>query len=402
MNNIIDNVKNCYGCGVCTKVCGKQIIGMQLNKWGFYEPHICDLSKCTECGLCLDVCSFFHDDLSINSTPLKSFASWSNDKHRMACSSGGVGLEIARMAIENGYKVCTVKYNPTTKRAEHYIAETKEDLIPSIGSKYIQSYTIDAFRKIERNKKYLIIGTPCQIDSLRRYTKILKNEDSFIFMDFFCHGVPSMNLWKKYIEDTEKKIGLTTFVSWRNKTTGWHDSWVMMIENKNMNDLHDIYNLLTNEKKSCINSSRSQGDLFYKFFLNDTCLGEACYDKCKFKYAKSSADIRIGDLWGGTYKYEERGVSALVAFTEKGLEWIKRSYISTTEHPFEIVAEGQMKKCPEKTKYHRLLMEWLADERLDIQKIDKKYVGRKKGEYRYYQLKHLLSLAGTFFKIVKR
>ena len=51
-------------------------------------------------------------------------------------------------------------------------------------------------------------------------------------------------------------------------------------------------------EKSYYNKKRSEGDLFYKFFLGNMCLGRACYKDCKFKYLNSAADIRIGDLWG--------------------------------------------------------------------------------------------------------
>lgn len=51
----------------------------------------------------------------------------------------------------------------------------------------------------------------------------------------------------------------------------------------------------------------SQGDWFYKMFLGHYCLGEQCVKACKYKYDNSSADIRIGDLWGNTYKDDEKG-----------------------------------------------------------------------------------------------
>ena len=50
MNNI-SNIHDCYGCGVCATVCAKQIISIELNGDGFYEPRITDESKCTNCGL---------------------------------------------------------------------------------------------------------------------------------------------------------------------------------------------------------------------------------------------------------------------------------------------------------------------------------------------------------------
>ncbi len=97
---------------------------------------------------------------------VKSFAAWSKDAAvRRKCSSGGVGFEVGRTLIGEGYKVCGVRYNAERNRAEHNVATTIEELIPSIGSKYIQSYTVDGFKAINRNEKYLVTGTPCQIDS---------------------------------------------------------------------------------------------------------------------------------------------------------------------------------------------------------------------------------------------
>ena len=84
--------------------------------------------------------------------------------------------------------------------------------------------------------------------------------------------------------------------------------------------------------------------MFYKFFLGDMCLGPQCQNSCKYKYDKSSADIRIGDLWGDTYKDDQKGVSALVVFTEKGYDVVENlTNVTLIEHPLEIVAEGQMK-----------------------------------------------------------
>lgn len=328
----IGDIKDCYGCGVCAIACGQHIIGITLNADGFYEPRITDNGLCTDCGLCMEVCSYSHDDLSLKDVSIKSYAAWSEDKDvRMKCSSGGVGFEVGRTLIGEGYKVCGVRYNVNINRAEHYIASTVEELIPSIGSKYIPSYTVDGFKAIDRKEKYLVTGTPCQIDSFRRYLQKFGKEDNFVLLDFFCHGVPSMLMWNKYVAWAEKKVGKLTYVSWRNKFMGWHDSWAMMMKG---------------EKKNALNSRLSQGDMFYRLFLSDTCLNKACYEKCKFKYNQSSADIRIGDLWGNTYSKNEEGVSSAVEFTQKGHEVLQRCNCELVKHPFEVVAEGQMKTPP--------------------------------------------------------
>ena len=350
MHSIL-SIRDCFGCGVCSATCPKKIISISLNIDGFYEPYIVDVDKCTNCGLCLDVCAFNHSELSLSERKIKSWAAWSNDEDvRRKCSSGGIGFELGKQLIEQGYHAVGCRYDIAEQRAEHYIATTIEEFIQSIGSKYIQSYTADAFRLIQRKgQKYLITGTPCQIDSFRRMIRKFRCEDNFLLMDFFCHCVPSMWAWKAYIKMLEPKIGKVTYVSWRNKFEyGWHDSWLMGIDGEKtagqVNWNTDLKTLIA-EKETFIQSRMSQGDMFYKLFLGDICLGPQCEKNCKYKYDQSSADIRIGDLWGETYKKDQKGVSALVAFTDRGRDIIENlQNVTLIEHPFDVVAEGQMKK----------------------------------------------------------
>lgn len=377
--NIAD-IHDCYGCGVCATVCPRHIIEIRLNGDGFYEPLVTDKTICTGCGLCVDVCSYANDGLSLKSNFIKSYAAWSNDDNvRYKCSSGGVGFEIGRVLIQQGYKVCGVRYNTDINMAEHYIATTVEELIPSIGSKYIQSYTVDGFKAIHRKEKYLVTGTPCQIDSFRRYVQKFRCEDNFVLLDFFCHGVPSMLMWRKYVAWTSEQVGKLTYVSWRNKLTGWHDSWAMLIDGE----------------KTSLYSQLSRGDMFYRLFLGDSCLGKACYGHCKFKYANSSADIRIGDLWGDTYKGDEYGVSAVVAFTEKGDAVLHQCNCTIVEHPFEVVAEGQMKTCPDIPPYAKDIWEVLRDESATITQaisVIKRFERIKSWKGRVTRLLHMVGI----------
>ena len=366
MNNIT-HIKNCFGCGVCASSCGKNIISIQLNKNGFYEPCISEPDKCTNCGICLDVCAFTHKDLANNdAAPLKSWAAWSNDEDvRRRCSSGGVGFEIGKQLIEKGYKAVGCRYDIEEQRAEHYIATTVDDFVASIGSKYIQSYTAEAFRNIKRKgEKYLITGTPCQIDSFRRMIRKFRCEDNFVLLDFFCHCVPSMHVWKAYMKMLEPKIGKITYASWRNKFDyGWHDSWLMGVDGEKTAkpvDWHDSYNFFVTGGGTFWQYRWSQGDLFYKLFLGDLALGPQCETQCKYKYNRSSADIRIGDLWGKTYQQDQKGTSALIAFTEKGLKILENLHdVTLVEHPFEVVAEGQMKENANRKELYSLVMWYL-------------------------------------------
>lgn len=328
-NNIHDiGTADCYGCAVCARICPKQIIKAKINEHGFFQPYVISEKDCIKCGLCVEVCSFHSNELSLYTDRLESFAGWSNnEKTRDSCSSGGVGFELAETAIAQGYKVCAVRYNTQTNNAEHFIASNHEELKDSIGSKYIQSDTLAGMSKMDINKKYILFGTPCHIDSFRRYIQKINKEENFILVDFFCHGVPSYLLWHKYLKKMQEQTGMLKSVSWRNKKDGWHDSWVMNLEGEKRN----------------IQSKLSDGDLFFNTFLSDSCLSKACYNNCKFKYRNSSADIRIGDAWGRLYQKNQIGVNVVVCLTEKGHNLLRQSNCTIISHDFDKIAEFQMK-----------------------------------------------------------
>ncbi len=350
-NNILANKNYCYGCGVCEIVCPQKIISIELSADGFYFPTIKNQNSCIECGLCSDVCAFEKRLISTSENEIKGYAAWSNDESiRKMSSSGGVAYEMLSCAINENYKACVVRYNTPKNIAEHYIATNVADLLPSLGSKYIQSYTVEAFSKLNPKDKNIIIGTPCQIHSIREYIRKKKCEDNFILVDFFCHGVPSMNMWQKYLGDKKKYVSNISNISWREKSTGWHDSWGIKIENSNKE----------------IISKWSKGDIFYKLFLGHFCLGEACHKDCKYKMYYSAADIRLGDLWGETYSKDDLGVSAILAFTVKGREIVEKSNIHKIEIAKEIVAEGQMKRNAKPAITRTLAMYLLKKSQLSI------------------------------------
>lgn len=399
----ISNIHDCYGCGVCATVCPQNIIMISLNEDGFYEPYIDNLDKCTDCGLCRSVCSFCNEGLSLNKHQVVSYGAWSKDNAvRHKCSSGGVGFELGRYLIGQGYKICGVRYNADNNIAEHYIAANVDELISSIGSKYIQSYTVDGFKAIDCKQKYLVTGTPCQIDSFRRYIQMFHKENNFVLMDFFCHGVPSMFVWHKYTAEVVKKVGKIIDVSWRNKQTVWHDKCAKEIGGEEFCEKvnwHDSYNLLIKGNKSFLQSRLSKGDDFYKLFLGDQCLGKACYENCKFRYDNSSADIRIGDAWGKTYNDNEDGVSASIAFTEKGKKLLQECNLELKVQPLNVIAEGQIKTSPKRYRVYDIIMASLKDKNLKIESVIEiqKHFDRRK--ININRIKHPLL---TLINIVKK
>lgn len=351
MHNI-GRLRDCYGCGVCAIVCPKKIIEIRESPEGFYEPIVVSPAHCTDCGLCLSVCAFNDTKVvagEVSCTP-DGFAAWSKiPEIRQEASSGGIGFMLAKYLIGQGFRACGVRYNPSMGRAEHFIANTVEDYLPSIGSKYIPSYTFNGFSGFNRKDRFLVIGTPCQIDSLRRWIRKTNIERNFILIDFFCHGVPSLNMWRKYLQSVPVQIGNETQIKWRDKTGGWHDSWTMKV---------------TSDNRMFISSFLKDKDLFYRFFLGNVCLGKACYKHCKYKMQTSAADIRIGDLWGSAYKDDRKGVSALLALTTRGKKIIGSLEDCHIEQwSVSLVLEGQMRKSASKPMIYPLIIMMLKGEK---------------------------------------
>lgn len=343
----IGGTKDCYGCGMCAAVCRHGVIDIKENGKGFYEPAIVNPEKCTDCGICIRVCPWNDSEaVAAYEKPIKSFAAWSNDKQvRHECSSGGVAFEVEREMLGKGYRICAARYSADKAIVEHYISKDEAGLRQSIGSKYLQSLTVEGFKAISLREKNVVVGTPCQIDAMRRWTRLMKKEDNFLLMDFFCHGVPSMKLWKKYLAEVERKTGKARSVCWRNKKYGWHDSYLMVIEG---NGHHEC--------------SWAKGDNFFTLFLSDQCLGKACYERCRYKYNRSSADIRFGDMWGQTASSNDEGVSAVAAFTAKGLQALEEADCTLREMPFDTVAEGQMKGMPRRNALYKKFMKMLSED----------------------------------------
>lgn len=76
-------------------------------------------------------------------------------------------------------------------------------------------------------------------------------------------------------------------------------------------------------------------------------------------------DVRVGDLWGKAYADNQEGVSALISFTEKGRQLIEGiDGITLIEHPFEVVAEGQLKRNVQRKPFSKIVMKHLKGQKL--------------------------------------
>lgn len=318
----VSGTRSCYGCGVCAAACPRQCIGLRRSRSGFWIPHV-DGSSCVECGLCVRLCptrmpfSYPADGKPI----LDGMAAWLKDADALdRSSSGGAVTALAAALGKEGYEFCGVRYVPERLRAEHFLADSPKAFEPAMGSKYLPSLTMPAFREmLTKDKKWMVVGTPCQIAALRRLIRLRGIENRFVLVDFRCHGVPSMRLWDAFLRSC-RTLGDPHWLmaSWRDKSRGWQVSYHLVLRRE--------------PDATCLFSGyATEGDSFYTHFLDFTVQNQCCYD-CPFQGTHSEADVRVADFWGKRFAHNQSGVSQVLALSERGREvWGKAAAWCVTE-----------------------------------------------------------------------
>ena len=354
----------CCGCGNCAIICPNKAIEIKKNKNGFIEAEI-QKEKCTNCGLCKKVCPYNGQRSSmIDAAKHKLYMAKSkNSEVLQKSSSGGIGHELASSFCKQGYDVAGCMYDYEEEEARHVLINKYniEGLGIFQGSKYIQSNTFTAFKiAVEKSEKAIIFATPCQIAGLDRLLRLKNKRNNFILVDLICHGVPSQNLWEKYLLYIKNKVNLTNYeVEFRTKEKSWHSKYMQFVD--------------INSKSSYCTSERE--NLFYSFFLLRNCFMKSCYE-CIYR-ENSAADIRIGDYWGERFKKDTTGVSMIIALTTAGETALHQlqieNKIEMCQYPCDEYWKVQYPYNPLKPVFYDELMDDLQSSERSLKEIEKEY-----------------------------
>lgn len=347
--------EKCCGCEACVRICPKQCISFNLDTEGFFYPKV-DLNLCIQCNLCEKVCPSIHYE----SEPITPdfYAAKSNDCEILKDStSGGIFSEICRYVISKKGVICGACFD---KNWDVIHDCSEQSYTQFMGSKYVQSRIGDVFVKIRdylnNNRTVLFSGTPCQVKGLKNFLR--RDYDNLITIDFICHGVPSISIWREYLKqwfkdntfqqqegnspgNTDKIIN----IKFRDKMSGW-------------SSFHLTFNVLHSDKTIFYIYSYKKKNAYLRGFLNDITLRPSCYE-CQFKNYNSGSDITLGDLWGASDIVDwnvDEGVSAIVINTSKGRKIFENLAI-TKKNITEANILGQNPslrksvKCPPRRKH---------------------------------------------------
>lgn len=365
--NINDNsaLRDCTSCSMCSALCPVEAISIHLDADGFYRPTISD--KCINCGLCTKVCYKFDKDIKMsNDNDLSHYdlygASVKDSDLLKLSTSGGVADVLAKSLISDGYNCIGVVYDNDNNIAKSCVAQNISDTDAFRGSKYIQSYTETAFKQLvsdtkhKRDTKYAVFGLPCHIYAINKYLTTLGIRDKYVLIDLYCHGCPSLNVWKKYIDNALQTTGGEKIDSaiFRSKILGWGSGFHVVLKIKGI-------------KNPVVGTNGS--DPFFELFFSNTVLNKSCSD-CLLRSTLEYTDIRLGDFWGKTYIYNQTGVSAVSITTPKGMQlWdsIKENFQFEQRDFSEFLPyQSWHRKYEINEKVRRQILDLLSDENSSI------------------------------------
>ena len=314
----IRDKSQCCGCEACVQRCPKHCVALVEDAEGSLYPKV-DASVCVDCGLCEKVCPVINQ--SDERQPQAVYAAINPDSDvRQSSSSGGIFSALADAVLSQGGVVFGVCWDKEWRLVFDY-AETRDDLYRFRGSKYLQAHVGDAYIKAEQflksGRQVLFTGTACQIAGLKKYLR--RDYDNLLAVDVICHGAPSPQVWKKYLDEQLRFIEQNRgsryqieSINFRDKTVGW----------KNYNF---FIGLKGADGKVEYFTQPSSQNIFMRGFLRDFYLRPSCYS-CPAKSGKSGSDITLGDFWGiNQLKPEiddDRGISAVMVNTLRGASWI--------------------------------------------------------------------------------
>ena len=351
MNNIgnisILKKEKCCGCHSCYNICPKKAISMVKDSEGFFYPNVSE-DMCINCGKCIQSCP---DIKTPDMNPFdKAYACYAKrEEEHLSSSSGGFFAVLAREILEENGIVCGAAFDDSVK-VKHIITDNIYGLEKIKKTKYVQSTIGQAYSQIKgvlkTGKKVLFSGTPCQVAGLKLY--LGQDYDNLICIDLICHGVPSPEVFARYLLEKggEHKV---TAMAFRNKHPGTRsrtlDYW------------------LDNGER--ISESYEESP-YIKGFIQNLYVRPSCF-QCKYKGIERCSDITIGDFWSIDEFHpgfsDDKGTSAIILHSEKGIQLFEKTkdqlaYVEVASHEIGVWNPCLYKSVDENSKRKDFFEKW--------------------------------------------
>ncbi|WP_026491158.1 Coenzyme F420 hydrogenase/dehydrogenase, beta subunit C-terminal domain [Butyrivibrio sp. XPD2002] len=372
--------KYCYSCKACDAVCPTEAI-----RFNYLQKPIVDKNKCIDCHMCEKVCGFLNEKPYSKRIDAKgSFVCKNKDfQERVGSSSGGVFIELAKIALKKGWYVAGVVYDEEMM-PKHIISNKLEDIMQMKGSKYVTSDLGDTLKIIKnlraKDIPVLFTGTPCQVSSV---ANVFEHDEGILKVAIVCHGTIDRNIWRRYLREEEETNGKIVYASMREKGNGWLNY-----------GLHFKY-----EDGSEKKTYKNQDGYLLNCFTQGMFERERCLN-CKYKGSNISCDILLGDAWGMDKEYSSledgMGLSDVICLTNEGNDFfglIGDSLDLCNASSESIIEKNQRIVSPAPLNIKRFVINWeLKRDKHNVHEVCEKY-------YKHKLLDRLINKA---LRVVKR
>lgn len=313
----------CVGCGACAYIGNSS---MRVNKFGEYQPNLNEFNSSFSIekeNLIESVCPFLFPSENEDSLSNKFIDSQDNFSEKIGYyseiyggyvmegefrdkgTSGGtgtwIGAELFRLGLIDG--VIHVKPSTRNKSTDPFykyaISKTLDDIILGAKSKYHVVEVSEVLKLVEENHgKYLFIGVPCLVKSIRRIQLInpIIKESIPYTVSLVCGHFKSINWtlslgWAKGIHPSELD-------SFQYRTKGEDIEARKYVFRAGKND----------ENKTVIqeDSANVTGGKFNQ--------GALMLNACNFcdDVVGETADLTIGDAWLPQFEADNNGTNLLI------------------------------------------------------------------------------------------
>ena len=292
--------------------------------------------KCSNCDYCTRTCPLrntFIENNTISSENIigkyvKIYLGYARDNEiRMKASSGGVATALLIHMLNRGIIDGAVTVSMDRYFAKPVIVRSIDEVLETIGSKYVQVPLLEVFKNITRdNGKIAVVGLPCHIQALMLLKKTLGDLDRRIYVSIGLFCSRTINYYG--LEALIKRIGvrdLRDVVEIKFRTGGWPGYLHVKLESGRVISIPFF---------------KYWRPLFSTFFFTPwSCL--LCSD-----LFNEYADISLGDPWKPEIlRSESRGLSIIVTRSAIGerivREAVENGYIEITEADQDTLLESQ-------------------------------------------------------------
>ena len=312
---------------------------MQPSGAGFLYPYVTQ-KNCIKCGACSHVCPAIHKPQI--AAVLEAYAAkHKNAAVKLKSSSGGMFTALAETVLKENAVVFGASFDAQWNVA-HTFVENIADLDRLRRSKYVQSNVANAYAQaktfLDKGRKVLFTGTPCQIAGLRNY--LGKTYENLLTADIICHGVNSPAVWQLFLQQNTQK-GKIASIDFRHKQFGWDTPLLQITYTDGSSSPHipKLFHPLMKTKNGYLLRHHYRP----AFGVCNLYERPACH-ACKFKGIDNRvSDFTLGDLWGNwpdiiTPQDKKYGISVLLVNTPKAQKLLEKLPIEKTAVDPEQVA----------------------------------------------------------------